>query len=299
MKSHKEYIPEVTYTPIKDDGKTFDCFIYNGELDILKLRLEELYAKVDTFIIAESAFTFTGQEKPLYFGKHKKELNAFIDKIEYVSSVDKAVYKINNDEADTWARERHTRNLITRGLKRKGIRSQDIIFISDVDEIWRSDVPVPSLYHKHFIVAYQQTPYYYNFNTISNEQWIGTKCIRGYVLKYTTPNAIRYVGKYVQYPFTAVVANAGWHFSYFGGFESIQRKLQSFSHQELVNDQVKDNVFESIEDQKDLFGRPGIELRMSTKQDDDALPQSVLSNPDKWKKHFYTVHQKENDNATS
>ena len=41
-----------------------DSFIFNNELDLLELRLEQLDAVVDKFVFVEATTTFMGQGKP-------------------------------------------------------------------------------------------------------------------------------------------------------------------------------------------------------------------------------------------
>ena len=47
--------------------KIYDCFIFFNELDLLELRLEEHFDRVDIFVLCEANTTFTGRPKPLVF----------------------------------------------------------------------------------------------------------------------------------------------------------------------------------------------------------------------------------------
>jgi beta-1,4-mannosyl-glycoprotein beta-1,4-N-acetylglucosaminyltransferase len=51
---------------------------------------------------------------------------------------------------------------------------------------------------------------------------------------------------------------AGWHFSYLGGVDEINRKLERFSHQEFNKGKYKDPTrnMQRILDGKDIYGRP-------------------------------------------
>ena len=46
-------------------SKIFDCFIFNNETDLLKIRLAYLNKFVDYFVIVESCQTFQGKKKNL------------------------------------------------------------------------------------------------------------------------------------------------------------------------------------------------------------------------------------------
>ena len=54
--------------------KIVDAFIFNNEIEILKIRLFELYDIVDYFILVEGNLTFTGNKKPLYYNENKEKL---------------------------------------------------------------------------------------------------------------------------------------------------------------------------------------------------------------------------------
>ena len=43
--------------------RVFDCFIFNNELDLLRLRLDYLKNTVDFFVIVEGKLTFTNKHK--------------------------------------------------------------------------------------------------------------------------------------------------------------------------------------------------------------------------------------------
>jgi len=78
--SHKTFKYE------RDLAATFviDAFAFNGELDLLEMRLHELKHSVEAHIIVESAFDTYGNPKPLYFEKHKSRFFKFKHKIVYV-----------------------------------------------------------------------------------------------------------------------------------------------------------------------------------------------------------------------
>ena len=62
--------------------KIFDCFMYFDEELILDVRLNTLNEFVDYFVIVESRFTHSGEERNLRFNHQKFE--KFKDKIIYL-----------------------------------------------------------------------------------------------------------------------------------------------------------------------------------------------------------------------
>ena len=54
------------------EAKIYDCFLFFNELEILDIRLHELYDHVDKFVLVESLETFRGKQKPLYFTENRE-----------------------------------------------------------------------------------------------------------------------------------------------------------------------------------------------------------------------------------
>jgi beta-1,4-mannosyl-glycoprotein beta-1,4-N-acetylglucosaminyltransferase len=58
-------------------SKIFDCFLYNGEDDLLNLRFNYLNSHVDYFVIVESCQTFQAKKKKFVFSKNSKLIKKF------------------------------------------------------------------------------------------------------------------------------------------------------------------------------------------------------------------------------
>ena len=65
--------------------KTYDCFQFFNELDLLEIRLELLYEQVDYFVISESNKTHSNNDKQLNFENNKDRFAKYIDKIIYIT----------------------------------------------------------------------------------------------------------------------------------------------------------------------------------------------------------------------
>ena len=61
--------------------KVFDSFIFFNELELLEMRLNILNDVVDYFVLTESPFTVSGNEKPLYYQENKDKFAKWNDKI--------------------------------------------------------------------------------------------------------------------------------------------------------------------------------------------------------------------------
>ena len=92
--------------------KIYDCFPFHNELDLLELRLAELYNKVDHFVIVESNQTFTSKPKPWNFELTADRYANYMDKIIYVRVKDMP------GSSDAWVNDRFQRDQILRGIKK-------------------------------------------------------------------------------------------------------------------------------------------------------------------------------------
>ena len=204
-----------------------DCFIFYNELDMLEYRLSVLYPYVDNFIIVESTKTFAGNTKELYYDSNKKR---------YAKYADKIIHIIVDDTPETnnaWNREYYQRNAINKGIEIINYSANDLIMISDLDEIPDMNTVINNiqLIKSYQLVVLSQDFYYYTLNYDQQKKWNGTKIITLSMYKSLgcSSQKIRENGAFP-------IGRGGWHLSYFGTAEFIKNKLQQFSHQEFNND---------------------------------------------------------------
>ena len=125
------------------------------------------------------------------------------------------------------------------GLKKAN--DEDIILVSDVDEIPKIDnIDFNNIKEKIFL--FKQDMFYYKFNlSIPNFKWTGTKGCKFKNLK--NPQWLRNI-KDRKYPFyrldtffsenkyisIKIIEDGGWHFSYLKSANEIKHKLKSYLH---------------------------------------------------------------------
>lgn len=249
--------------------KVYDGFTFYNELDLLELRLNELDKVVDQFVIVEATRTFRNNPKPLYFADNRHRFRDFLGKIIHVVVDDMP----GGD--DPWMREHHQRNCIVRGLK--DIRADDLVIISDVDEIVRPELVGQT-------GTFKQQLFYYYLNTKKQYDWDGPKCVRGEViLSGTTPQQLRQ-----SRDVTPIIENGGWHFSYLGDQDFISNKIREFSHHEYDHPDYTNpaTIRERLSALADPFAREGEELiRVDL---DDTFPKTVLAHPDRYVRFVLT-----------
>ena len=272
----------------------YDCFTYFNEDLLLELRLNYLNEIVDKFVIVEANKTHSGKSKQQNFDINK--FKQFADKIIYVFLEDLP------DATDPWMLENIQRNYIHEVLKKNNAKDDDIIIVSDLDEI--PTIESISYYQRlnvdmaTFMMKFYN--YYLNLLAESEPPWLKAKIFKYKEFKKpveslsnqlrniclipecnetntATRIRLRYMG--------LLIGNGGWHFSWLGGPEKIKQKLQSFAHQEWNKEELTNikHIEESLKEHKSV-----INLKCSYKkvEIDDTYPKYLRDNLDKFKDYI-------------
>jgi len=214
------------------DVKVYDCFLFFNELDILEIRLNELYDVVDYFVIVENPLTHTGNPKPLYYVDNQERFEKFKDKIIHI--IGPKLEKVK----DAWVRENSQRNDILLGLK--DAKDNDVVLITDVDEIIKKE----KVLEIKDLIAQGKEPmrlgmkmYRYFINRRDMEVDIWRLAVAGSYksVKELKPQFLR-----TDLKTDYIVADAGWHFTSLGWTKKYIYKLNSFAHQERNKAKNKD-----------------------------------------------------------
>ena len=262
--------------------KIFDCFTYLDEDLILDLRLNILNKFVDKFIIVEASYRHNGEIKKQNFDI--KKFSKFKNKIKFVIADYKEKVNFNKHIGGESPIEQHQRNHLIEGIK--GASSDDLIILSDSDEIPDLTKLKNIDKHKKFIAFSQQMfMYKLNLQNLNESNWIGSKITKK---KYITSMQDLRNLKFKKYPFWRLDKNnlqtikGGWHFSFLQTPEQILNKIKSFSHGEFDNTNMNEkNIEEKILKNEDIFGR-GITLKKI--ELDFSYPNYILENKEKFLK---------------
>ncbi len=254
--------------------KIIDCFIFYNEIEMLKYRLSIIGDYIDYFILVESKKTFTNRDKILYYQEYKNDpiIKKYESKIIQIS-----LNELKNEgktKDEIWENEYYQRNMIHKGIEYLNLNKEDIIIISDVDEIinplWLVLIKNKKIYIEKLIYGFEMDFYYYNLNYLKKNKWYFVKFLNyeTYILNGNSPQNIRMLQAQIYYK------RGGWHLSYFGNEEYISNKIQNFSHQEYNKmDYIdKKNINERIKNGEDLFNRENEELIKISITDNNNLP---------------------------
>ena len=214
--------------------KIVDSFPFNNELDMLEMRLVELYDAVDHFIVVEAENDHQDHPKPLWYADHKGRFAAFADKIVHVIVKTGEMPSLRADN-DPWAREHAQREFIGRGLETLNLDDHDILLQSDVDEIPRA-LQTRNVRPGGQMVSFGQRMHCFAVDWQHPDLWFGTVASRLDTL-HKLPSARRFAwmrDMRLRTVNPAHLRDAGWHFSWLGGREATLTKLGSFCHPEIA-----------------------------------------------------------------
>ena len=222
----------------------YDCFMYFDEDLLLDIRLNHLDKFVHKFVITEANYTHNGSRKRLNFDINK--FKKFKDKIIYII-IDKEPENIKQ-LIEGESEEKRGEKLILNGMARdyyqrenlnKGLKSaqeDDLIFVSDLDEIPNLDAVNFSKIQNN-IAIFEQKMFYYKFNLLyENYTWQGTKAVKK--KNFISPQWLRNI-KGRKYPLWRIdtffskkkysnllhIKNGGWHFTCLRTPEELEKKV--------------------------------------------------------------------------
>jgi beta-1,4-mannosyl-glycoprotein beta-1,4-N-acetylglucosaminyltransferase len=242
----------------------YDCFMFFNELDILELRLNLLDCVVDRFVLVESDVTTHGEPKDLFFAKCKDRFAKFADKIIHV------VYSPQiKDMAGKWKSakfffENKQRDAIMLALGE--CRPEDVVLISDVDEI-PDPQKIQDCKNKPGIKVFQQQLTYYYLNCVcwTHPKWHGTRMGTYADLLEPCQNpepheafacSAKGLPTYFRFCTGLVIASGGFHFSYCGGVTNVRIKKNSIPDgDDFRGDLPESELSDLMRKGRDLHGR--------------------------------------------
>lgn len=248
-----------------------DVFTFNGEYDLLEIRLNILNDYVDEFIIVEAPTTFSGLPKPLYYEEQKERYKQWHNKIKYFiidesysdNEISLAESSPNTRGADHWKREFLQKESIKKSLTH--LKDDDICFIGDVDEIWTPDALEIDMCQKLKLRVYT-----YYLNNRSSEEFYGGIIASYDVIRDNCLNHLRTTSSRTDNYY-------GWHFTSLK--DGLRRKLtDSYTEESYATPQVMNSLESNVESNRDFLGRG-----FTYKSDESELPKYLLDNKEKWK----------------
>lgn len=257
-----------------------DAMVFYNEYDMLESRMQYLNDIVDLFVIVESNYTFSGHAKQLNFARNRERFKEYQHKIlEFPFIVDADIKILARNKQEPFYLEALQRDHITNITKL--LRDDDLILISDVDEIPRKEVI-------HFLrnnlqlgvseaMILDQEFYYFDLTQRSMSDWSGPAACLSRVLKKLGAQWFR--DRRCDRGIIPAVNRAGWHLSYFLTAQDISKKIKNFSHQEFNSEQYTNPelIKNRIAKRQDLFDRSQIQIGFYDQHDLSKFPADFLT----------------------
>ena len=262
------------------------CMFFN-ELDVLEIRLNELYPVVDHFVIAESVERH-GSNKPkaLLLKENWERFKQFEDKICYVQSPEFPKFK--DTGASRWARENFHRNSLMAGIQSLSPVPEDLVILSDCDEIPRATA-VNANRNLREMRRFNLDFFYYNVN-----RYIGNWCRNtiGPLSEYQKAGGLQAVRDITAKYSWAAIDKGGWHFSFFCDVPRLREKAESFAENgegwgKALRGRSDAEIAADILAGRDVFHRVyyGDQTFSHRDSNDSRLPAHFLNNPERYA-HF-------------
>ncbi|KAG8366908.1 hypothetical protein BUALT_Bualt16G0016800 [Buddleja alternifolia] len=265
--------------------RVYDAVLFSNEIDMLKIRWKELYPLITQFVLLESNSTFTALPKPLHFAMNRDKFKFVEPRLTY-GEIGGRFRRGENP----FIEEAYQRLALDQLLKIAGIEDDDLLVMSDVDEIpsrhtinllrWCDDIPpILHLQLKNHLYSFE-FPY-------SHHSW------RASVHRYKTGKT-----KYAHYRQTDyILADSGWHCSFcFRYISDFIFKMKAYSHTDRVRfshflspKRIQDvickgaDLYDMLPEEytfKDIIGRMG---RIPHSYSAVHLPSYLLENAKEYK----------------
>jgi len=272
--------------------RVYDTFIFYNELDLLEIRLRELYDYVDVFVLCESNLTLTNHSKPYIFEENRERFRPWLDKIRHIKHISQA-----ND--NYWTNADNQRDAIIEGLT--DANDHDIVMYSDVDEIIRPEsINYIRTQDQATVFGFHMPLCNFKFNYLRsapvpgpNDIWsmaARTSWIQKFSIQalrnqrsslYNLPVSINYQGRIEVLTSEQVVTvkHGGWHFSYLGDNSWLADKARNTVHQEQNTPELINNLdFEKSIAERKSWDRDD-DFKYEIVDMTDYFPKSCLNYP--------------------
>ena len=261
--------------------KTYDCFTFFNELDVLEIRLQEMWNTADYFVIAEANMSHSGKPKEYILLDNWERFKPYADKIRRIQVDDFPETK------DSWVREKYQRYSLSKGLH--DMQKDDLIITSDLDEIPRAEaiemIKTDENNYDRYVLGMPMFQFRMNYMKIhERSKQYSIMVARGRC--YTNGNQEReYTFPWNPKPNDMVtIDHAGWHFTYFGDDNHAVTKIKNFAHTETDVPRFTDNKLTIDHMVKNKFGLWGLdhEERFEYVKVNEYFPKCITDNLDKW-----------------
>jgi len=278
-----------------------DCFSFFNELELLEIRLNILDPYVDNFVLVEAAKTQTLKDKPFVFEENKEKFNKFLNKIVHVKlEKDSCPVGDFRQVNDDWGMENFQRNGATIGVESLNLKGDDVILISDLDEIpnlTELEANTKKIKHETITSFTQNTfSYFLNMQCYDVKEETEVKKTSRHSLGVTRA-ALRMYSPQELWSVRNTTSNhstpRGWHFSFMGGPEKVREKslscIEPFDKSDVPSEEEMEKIFNRRVFEEGFWNinhPDDNSVKVKKIEDENVLPEYVRNNKDKYTKLF-------------
>ncbi len=265
--------------------KVFDCFLFDGEYDVLLIRLHELNEAVDQFVIIESLARPDGSPNRIEFNPLMGGIDQFSRKIRHVVLADHA-HTSSLPMVGEWKQPLARRAAALRSTP--DARPDDLILLSDVGEIpTAATVHRMARDHAHslFHIELSARCYYVNYEIIEWAEPSWTAAATRGTLEEMAPDGVDGAIQSNRIHATTI-SSGGWHFLHLLN----DSRSRSWSPPSLPRGSFSDalsgesHIHNLINNGADPLSRPGYSWAIS---DLNGLPAWLLDHRDSLRHLFW------------
>lgn len=240
--------------------KIIDTFLFNGEFEMLKMRLDYYYDSVDYFIICESNYTQNGTPKNLTYPGNEYLFDEYKDKLHYIVYVPEQE-DIDKVKENSFQLEKKHIDFI-RDYAVKLSDENTVTMLSGVDEFPdknRFDEMWSRIKEMNMdAISYKMRTFYYSPICELKIDCFGTTVVNDYTLRL-----IDRLSSLRDYTFNCPhIEDGGWHLSFFHTPEIIKKKIESYAHSEFNLPDITnlENIKQRMYNCLDVLNRPEIKI---------------------------------------
>jgi beta-1,4-mannosyl-glycoprotein beta-1,4-N-acetylglucosaminyltransferase len=234
---------------------TYDLFMYYDERELLDIRLQTLKDVVDVFVLCEADKDFRGRPKPLHFEWEQIPLD-LRSRVRHLVCYDDPPM---DPKTNKWRIENAQRRYLIHGIS--DAKDDDLIMLSDVDEIPRPDVPKDFLGRSKNTIEFRGcrfTQYMYWMNGWFSDRVHATTIMTRRYLRDELNDDLKTARERRRHG--RLITASGWHFHAIGGTEAVLQKLSITAHSQYDSEENRREAADRIEAGIPYYGDTGMRI---------------------------------------
>ena len=263
-----------------------DTFLFNGEWDMLALRLRTLDEIVDRFVLVESHRTLSGRPRAWAFDNPPDEFARWLPRITHVKVADDPepganAWRGHPRRMQVVAHQDHQRDCTMRALAEAA--DDDVVLLADLDEIPDPRIcgAVVELLKSHPFVSTKLRMYGFWLNAFVRRGWVSGAWARVRTLR-GDDRSLSELFSMCRHATDIPRVGGGWHFTWQGPLPRIVAKTRDMMERLFDTDAYRARVRKAYA-AGTYCGHPGRpDQPLEIQAIDDTFPLPLQRDPQRW-----------------